>query len=179
MTVMKTNNFTKDGLYDCGEWSTIHVSDVSFRLVVTPTDDVNKAYVSLVAVPRKLTEMSSLPGNPTGLAAGYPVVEVLRLTAMMTGIQEPLRRDGVPVPALPPQHGGRQPGARHQRGQDCTLRVLELVQGAELGGPGAMEHGHGWSSGPQHGPGRLHVPLAGHLRPRPRRRGRRCSIVKL
>ena len=101
MTVMKTNNFTKDGLYDCGEWSTIHVSDVSFRLVVTPTDDVNKAYVSLVAVPRKLTEMSSLPGNPTGLAAGYPVVEVLRLTAMMTGIQEPLRRDGFPfLPCL-------------------------------------------------------------------------------
>ena len=94
MTVMKSNNFAKDGEYDRGEWSDIHISDASFRMVVMPHEDVNKANISIVAMPCKLTEMSSLPGNPTGLCPGYPVVEVLRMVGQMTGIQEPIRRDG-------------------------------------------------------------------------------------
>ena len=101
MSVMRTNNFQRDGLYDRSEWAGINITDAAFCLVVTPTEDVNKATVSIVAIPRKLAEMSTLPGNPTGLAPGYPVVEVYRLVGMMTGIQETLRRDGFPVFSTP------------------------------------------------------------------------------
>ena len=101
-TVMKSNN-GDHGVYTQEELPTVSIKEsCCLRLVVTPVEDVNQANVSLVCLPVPMDEKTSLPGSPTGLCPGYPVVEAFRFSACFnSGIPSPTRQDGFPfLPVL-------------------------------------------------------------------------------
>ena len=72
-TVMKSNN-KNSGFYDQSTYKDINVNDWSCRLALNPTERANEATVSLVAIPRPVTELTDLPGTATGVAStAYPL----------------------------------------------------------------------------------------------------------
>ena len=94
--IMKGSSMA-EGTYTQDEYPGINVGEACFQLVISPAEDVNQGNLSLVAMPVSKEAMSSLPGAPTGLAAGYPVVEAFHFSRVwMTGIQSPVRQDGFP-----------------------------------------------------------------------------------
>ena len=95
-SIMKGSKLA-EGTYEQAEHPGINVGEACFRLVISPKEDANQGDLSLVAMPVAKDRISSLPGAPTGLAAGYPVIEVFRFPRVwMTGIQSPVRQDGFP-----------------------------------------------------------------------------------
>ena len=95
--LMRTQDRTKDGLHDIGDWPKEKMGEFSLRLSVEPVKDVAKVQIRIMALPDALDTLSTkYKGNLNH--ASYPCIALTETVGYMSNSNAvPVVKDGMPL----------------------------------------------------------------------------------